>query len=224
MTTPDSGSRRRRSPLLIVGLVLVLAGVGLLGYVAWQYWGTNIVSKRQQEAVASDLMKSWEDPAVRELLGPEEGSDLGDALAIVRIPRFGDDFAVPVIEGVRPEDLSQGLGHYPGTSKPGDVGNFAVAGHRVTHGEPFRDLPQMRAGDKVIVETANATYTYAMNTDPNDLIVQPDDTWVLDPIPGEGRDAEPDQARITLTTCAELFHSSDRMIAFGHLVDTERKS
>jgi sortase A len=209
--------------LLVVGLVLVLAGVGLLGYVAWQYWGTTIVSKQQQEAIASDLVQSWEDPAVRELLGPEEGSDLGDALALVRIPRFGDAFVVPVIEGVRPEDLAQGLGHYPGTAKPGDVGNFAVAGHRVTHGEPFRDLPEMREGDEVIVETADAIYTYQLDTDPDDLVVQPDDTWVLDPVPGEGRDTEPDQARITLTTCAELFHSSDRMIAFGHLVDTERK-
>lgn len=209
--------------MLVVGLVLVLTGVGLLGYVAWQYWGTTIVSKQRQEAIASDLTQTWEDPAVRELLGPEEGSDLGDALALVRIPRFGDDFAVPVIEGVRPEDLSQGLGHYPGTARPGEIGNFAVAGHRVTHGEPFRDLPEMREGDEVIVETADALYTYALDGDPEDLVVQPDDTWVLDPIPGEGRDAEPDRARITLTTCAELFHSSDRMIAFGHLVDTERK-
>jgi len=210
--------------LQVVGAVLVAVGVGLLGYVAWQYWGTTVVSEHKQEAIASDLTEAWDDPAVRELLGPDEGSDLGDALALVRIPRFGDDFVVPVIEGVRPEDLAQGLGHYPGTAMPGDIGNFAVAGHRVTHGEPFRDLPSMQVGDEVVVETSDAVYTYELQSDPDELIVQDDEgTWVLDPVPGEPAGTEPDRARITLTTCAELFHSPDRMIAFGHLVDTERK-
>jgi sortase A len=124
---------------------------------------------------------------------------------------------------VRPDDLAQGLGHYPGTALPGQVGNFAIAGHRVTHGEPFRDFPELRPGDKVEVETSDAVYTYRLTSDPDNLVVQPQDTWVLDPIPGKPEGTPPDQARITLTTCAELFHTSDRMIAFGRLVDTERK-
>ena len=33
----------------------------------------------------------------------------------------------------------------------------------------------------------------------------------------------PGQRLITLTTCSELFHTDDRMIAFGHLVSTVRK-
>ncbi|MGH3316572.1 MAG: sortase domain-containing protein, partial [Nocardioidaceae bacterium] len=66
-------------------------------------------------------------------------------------------------------------------------------------------------------------YTYELSSNPNELVVQPQDTWVLDPIPGKPDGTPPDRARITLTTCAELFHSSDRMIVFGQLVDTERK-
>jgi sortase A len=214
----------QRRGLLVAALALVLLGLSLLGYVGWQYWGTNVVSRYQQDEVAQDLLSSWGgDPAVEDLLGPQGSADLGDALALVRIPAFGHDFVVPVIEGVRPEDLAQGLGHYPGTALPGQIGNFAVAGHRVTHGEPFRELPALRPGDEVVVETSDAVYTYRLSTDPNALIVQPQDTWVLDPIPGKPDGTPPDQARITLTTCAELFHSSDRMIAFGRLVDTERK-
>ena len=220
---PAASSRSRRG-LLLAALGLVLAGLSLLGYVGWQYWGTNIVAQQQQEDITADLLSSWGgDPAVADLLGPQGSADLGDAVALVRIPAFGDGFVVPVIEGVRPEDLAQGLGHYPGTALPGQIGNFAVAGHRVTHGEPFRALPSLRPGDEVLVETADAVYTYEMTSDPNRLVVQPQDTWVLDPIPGKPDGTPPDQARITLTTCAELFHSSDRMIAFGRLVDTERK-
>jgi sortase A len=225
--TPDprhSAPTRRRPGLLGVALALVLVGLSLLGYVGWQYWGTNIVSEGKQDTVTQDLLSSWGgDPAVADLLGPQGSADLGDAVALVRIPAFGDGFVVPVIEGVRPEDLAQGLGHYPGTALPGQIGNFAIAGHRVTHGEPFADMPQLRPGDDVKVETADAVYTYRLSSNPNEMIVQPQDTWVLDPIPGKPDGTPPDQARITLTTCAELFHSSDRMIAFGRLVDTERK-
>ena len=32
-----------------------------------------------------------------------------------------------------------------------------------------------------------------------------------------------DPRLITLTTCAELFHTDDRMVAFGHLVSAESK-
>jgi sortase A len=219
-----AASAQRRRRLLYAGLVLVLVGLSLLGYVGWQYWGTNIVSGHKQDTVTQDLLSSWGgDPAVEDLLGPQGSAEIGDALALVRIPAFGDDFVVPVIEGVRPEDLAQGLGHYPGTALPGQIGNFAIAGHRVTHGEPFRELPVLRPGDAVEVETADAVYTYELSSNPNALVVQPQDTWVLDPIPGKPDGTPPDRARITLTTCAELFHSSDRMIAFGRLVDTERK-
>lgn len=216
-TTP-----RRRRPLLLVGLLLVSTGVVLLGYVAWQYWGTNVVAADRHREITSDLVESWEDPTVGEL-SAAEASGRGEPIALVRIPEFGDAFVVPVIEGVRADDLARGLGHYPGTAMPGALGNFAVAGHRVTHGEPFRDLPELEVGDQVLVETVDAVYTYELGSDPEELIVQPDDTWVLDPVPGEGADAPPDRARITLTTCADLFQSPDRMIAFGRLVDTERK-
>ncbi len=223
MTAETPAPAQRRRGLVVAALALVLVGLSLLGYVGWQYWGSNLVSRQQQHALSRDLMASWDNPAVQDLLGPHGAADLGDALALVRIPALGDDFVVPVIEGVRPEDLAQGLGHYPGTALPGQIGNFAVAGHRVTHGEPFRELPELRPGDMVVVETSDAVYTYELSSNPNRLVVQPAETWVLDPIPGKPDGTAPDRARITLTTCAELFHSSDRMIAFGQLVDTERK-
>jgi sortase A len=148
-------------------------------------------------------------------------------MALLRIPALGDDYEVPIVEGVSSDDLSRGVGHYPRTALPGDVGNFAVAGHRVTHGEPFRDLPKLVPGDIIEVETSEAIYTYAFDNDPGDLVVQPDDTWVLDPVPpgtlyDEG-EAGPSQAIVTLTTCGKLIHTSDRIVAFGHLVNAEWK-
>jgi sortase A len=218
-TTLEAPPQRRRTALLVAGLALVLTGTLLLGYVAWQYWGTNIVSKQKHEEITTNLLESWDAGGG---VAPDR-AELGDALALVRVPRFGTDYVVPVVEGVRDDDLSRGLGHYPGTALPGEIGNFAVAGHRVTHGEPFRDLPGLRAGDQVVVETAEAVHTYQMDTDGDGLTVRPEDTWVLRPVPDTEPDRRPTEALITLTTCAELFHTSDRLVAFGHLVRTEPK-
>ena len=63
---------------------------------------------------------------------------------------------MPIVQGVRLEDLAAGVGHYPATALPGRIGNFAVAGHRATNGEPFAALDQVRAGDAVVVETMSA--------------------------------------------------------------------
>ncbi len=227
-------SRVRRVGLL-AGIALMLAGLSLLGYVAWQYWGTNIIAKREHAAIRDDIRERWSNPSAEEVLGPDAAAGaLGSADALIRIPAFGDDYEVPMIEGVRDEDLARGIGHFPGTG-PGQIGNFALAGHRVTHGEPFRDLPDLRPGDEVIVETADAIFVYELDTDPNDLVIPFTETWVLDDVPiapeGQAPPGMPElttptatEAIITLTTCSELFHTDDRMIVFGHLVSTSRSS
>jgi sortase A len=109
------------------------------------------------------------------------------------------------------------------------VGNYALAGHRVTHGEPLRRMPDLQPGDKVIVETVKAEYVYRIDTDPEALVVPFTSTWVLDPVPKNPEAGGPQPAQkkgqrlITLTTCSEIFHTDDRMIAFGHLVRTTAK-
>jgi len=112
--------------------------------------------------------------------------------------------------------------HYKGTALPGQVGNFAVAGHRATHGQPFANLDQLRIGDLIIVETQDAVYTYVVDYDPNRTIVLPTAVWVLEPVPGHPT-VTPTRALITLTTCNPRWNSSHRMIVFGHLVSTRIK-
>ena len=77
--------------------------------------------------------------------------DEGVAGSIVRIPRLGDGYRVPVLEGTSDDVLASGFGHFDGTAGPGEVGNYALAGHRVTHGEPLRDMPDLEVGDEVVV-------------------------------------------------------------------------
>ena len=223
------GARRARTRRIAwwIGLAMMLTGSALLGYVAWQFWGTNWVSQREQDKVTSELQEQWQVGGTR--LEPKN-VPRGEASALIRIPRFGDSYAVPVLEGTSKDVLSRGYGHFSDSADPGEVGNYALAAHRVTHGEPLRRMPELRPGDEVIVETVGARYVYELDTDPDELVIPFTGVWVLDALPdnpepgGPEPKQEPGQQLITLTTCSEIFHTDNRMIAFGHLVRTEPKT
>jgi len=223
---PPEASRRRRGAAFWGGVALILAGLVLLGYVAWQFFGTNVVAHRKQQKIIDQTQRIWSGRAGAS--GAATGVELHGAQALVRIPRFGKDYVVPVLKGTSLDVLAQGFGHFAGTARPGQVGNYAIAGHRVTHGEPLREMPSLRPGDKVVVQTRNRVFTYRLDTDPNKLIVTFKDIWVIDRLPtnptgGVEPAQRPGQRLITLTTCSELFHTDNRMIAFGHLVKTVRR-
>ncbi|MEO7351479.1 MAG: sortase [Marmoricola sp.] len=154
----------------------------------------------------------------------------GEASALVRIPRLGTSYVVPVLEGVSTDVLSRGFGNFEDTADPGLVDNYALAAHRVTHREPLRRMPDLRPGDEVIVETVDASHVYRLDTDPERLVVAFTGVWVLQALPknpqvgGAQPSQKPGQRLITLTTCSEIFRTDDRMIAFGHLVPTVEKS
>jgi sortase A len=227
------GDRPRRGRggriALWTGVAMMLVGVVLLGYVGWQFWGTNWQSHRQQAKVTQTLQTQWEAKGTRLARLEPKYVPKGEASALIRIPAFGKGYVVPVVEGISTDVLARGFGHFPDSADPGQVGNYALAAHRVTHGEPLRRMPELRPGDRVIVETAAATYTYRLDTDPNKLTVPFTAGWVLAPVPRnpDTGGVQPAQRRgqrlITLTTCSEIFHTDDRSIAFGHLVKTVRK-
>src|SRR4051794_5799710 len=99
-----SGGQRSRVAFWS-GITLVLAGLLVLGYVAWQFWGTTWVSKRDQREITSSLQKQWTEGGDR--LQPKHVPK-GEASALVRIPRFGETYVVPVLEGTTPDILARG--------------------------------------------------------------------------------------------------------------------
>ena len=211
---------RRRRRLRVAGVGFLLSGLAVLGYVGWQMVVTNILSERLQHQAVEQLERDWSAPTS----APGAGEPVtGEPFAIVRIPRFGSAYEMPVLEGVDDDTLAQGFAHFAESAGPGEEGNFALAAHRVTHGEPLRDMPDLQPGDDVVVETGDAVYTYAIDTDPEDLVVGFDDVWVVDerPTNPDPSGVQPADAPrlLTLTTCAEIFHTDDRMIVFGHLVE-----
>ena len=223
---PPADNTRSRRWALRAGLLLVIVGALLLGYVGWEYFGTNWVSRRAQEQTLNQLADAWNRGEPTSTV--RAGDSTVSATAIVNIPRFGPDWAVPLVEGLSDHALASGLAHDPRSAGPGEPGNFVLAGHRVTHGEPLRDMPDLRAGDVVAVETRDAVYTYVLDTDGDALVVPLTASWVTAPVPvnpdgGVHPATASGTALLTLVTCSELFHTDDRLVAFGHLQDVRRR-
>ena len=207
---------------------MLIAGLSGFGYVGYQVWGTNVGAHQAYDRERQQLRQRWSGPS-----RPSSGTDGGepsrghgaalprDAIALISIPSIGVH-EVPVIEGTGLDVLARGVGHYRNTAGPGQLGNFAVAGHRITHGEPFANLLEMNPGDKIIIETRSRVFTYELDRSPRNLTVEDTDGWVIEPVPGHPH-RKPTQRLITLTTCQDLFHSPDRSVGVGHLVSARTK-
>lgn len=141
------------------------------------------------------------------------------AYAVLRIPRIG--IRVPVAEGISKSGvLNKGyVGHYPRTAQPGQGGNFALAGHRNTHGEPFRRINRLGDGDELVVETKKAIYTYVVDKTLAQTSAR--DSGVISSVPRSevkaGHGYSSPGYYITLTTCTPEYTSKYRLIVWGKL-------
>ncbi len=134
----------------------------------------------------------------------------GDVLGVVSIPSL--DVEVPVLEGMDADVLDQGvLGHYPGTASPGSVGNFAIAGHRTTHGAPLYDIDRITVGDPVVVQTAEGWDVYTMQ---RRRIVDPEAVEVIAAVP-DRPGLVPTQRWMVLTSCHPKVSAAQRMIVYA---------
>lgn len=209
----------------VIGELFITCGVLMLLFVSYQLWWTNVLANRHVAGTTNDLKKQWEQagPGKDRNSGPFEP---GEEFAIMYIPKL--DVTVPIAEGIdKHAVLDNGmLGHYSEgelkTAMPWDKqGNFAVAGHRNTHGEPFRYINRLVAGDPIVVETKNAYYTYEMtNRLPS---TPPSNTDVISPVPRQSGFTEPGRY-LTLTTCTPEFTSKYRLIVWGKLVEERPRS
>ncbi|GGU26699.1 class E sortase [Streptomyces daghestanicus] len=205
----------------VVGELFITTGVLMLLFVSYQLWWTNVRAHAQADKAASSLQDDWADgkrnPGV---FAPGQG------FALLHIPKL--DVVVPIAEGVSNEKvLDRGMvGHYGEgalkTAMPdARTGNFGLAGHRNTHGEPFRYINKLQPGDPIVVETQDEYFVYKMASILP--VTSPSNTSVLDPVPQQSGFTGPGRY-ITLTTCTPEFTSKYRMIVWGKMVEERPRS
>ena len=192
-------------------------GLALLLVPLWHLWGSDLVVRQTQERAVGRVSEQLEAAHYAELpVAAGDGAPPvaarpahAEPIGILYVPRFGDDYARPIAEGAGPDVLDTlGLGHYPSTAMPGELGNFAIAGHRQSNGQALDLVHTLRPGDHIHVRTAEAYYTYSYD---GHEIVAPDETRVLAPDPAEPT-AAPTERILTMTTCHPRFGATERFV------------
>lgn len=200
MAKDTNASPGRISRLLdVVGRTMIVAGVLLVSFVAYQLWGTGITEGRAQNTMATQFVEP-------QPVTPQFGGLVGR----ITIPSIG--VSKYVVAGVRLKDLERGPGLFPGSPLPGQKGNVAIAGHRTTFGAPFSRIDKVHDKEKIILESKDGTFTYIVDGEPK--IISATDVAVT-------KTTNPDIATVTLVSCHPKWTSTQRIIVVAILDSTE---
>jgi sortase A len=224
---PARGVGVLRKLIQIVGELLITLGVILLLFVAWQLWWTNVESDAKQSEIIKNFAQDLSGSAGPVASGPTAAAPVdygppkiaeapghGGTIGSMYIPRVGADYTRPIVQGTSTDVLDTlGLGHYSDSAMPGATGNFAVAGHRQTHGAVLDNIHTLVPGDKIYVQTKDGFYVYVFR---NNQIVLPSATDVLLPVPTQPA-ARPTEGYLTMTSCNPRVGSQERILAYSLL-------
>lgn len=198
----------------LIGELLITIGVVLLLYVVWQL-GVNdpVVSNTQQQQaqqvpISTPEKKQFEDVSNKLAQGKVFGK--------IYIPRFEPGYVRLMGQGTfQKVTLNKvGVGHYLKSQWPGQVGNFAVAGHRTSHGAPFGKIDTLTKGDNVYIETNDGWFTYTYR---QTAIVDPSAIEVIDKVPGGMIGAKKGGKYMTMTSCHPKWSNKERIIVWLEL-------
>lgn len=211
----------------VLGELLITTGVVMGLFVVWQLWWTTEVANQEAQTIMQEFEKGavpaprvavdlrTDDPPV-----PAKAAH-GQTIGTLIVPTWykKTNNRMPIVEGTTLDLLDRAsAGRYTETQQVGEVGNFALAGHRRTYGNSFLYLPDLVAGDEVIVRTADTWYVYEVTSHE---IVTPETVQVLLPVPNQ-LGAIPTERLLTLTTCHSLqygaYGNDHRWITYAKFV------
>jgi sortase A len=220
-STPVLGWRRTVSG---TGQLLITVGAVILLFVAYELWWTGVTTRHDQHVLLKQLEQEWHGGK-----SPKRPA-LGTGIAILRIPRLGRHYRFVIVQGTSTADLIKGPGHYPGTAMPGQLGNFAVAGHRTTYLHPFYDINRLKPGDPIVIETRTTWFTYTVDNVPHthakyQEIVSPSDVGVAYAVPDQSDPGvAPTRSVLTFTSCNPRYSASQRIVVHGILTSQQPTS
>jgi sortase A len=213
LTRPSFASRIRTA-VRVSGELMITFGLIVLLFAGYEVFGNSAKVQSEQNSLNNQLDQDWADPTV----GPTKQGPAapGDGLVgRLYIPKFAKEWVV--VNGVLPENIKYAPGHYPDTARPGQIGNFSVAGHRIK--KIFWRIDELKPGDVIGVETRDAWYVYKVY---GHEIVKPDAVQVVDPVPDQPG-VKPTKALLTLTTCNPKFNNYQRLIVHAQLASQVKR-
>lgn len=206
-----------------IGKVLIVVGLLLLSFVAYQLWGTSFEESRAQSQLAASFSSQVQGPtdttpdsvtpgtttpgSPTTSTAPMKYTKLkkGSAIGRIKIPKIGVDKWI--VAGIDFSSLKKGPGLYLDRPQPGQRGNAVIAGHRTTFGAPFERIDELKVGDVITVETRQGTFGYVVAST---TVVRPTDLSALDPDPSI-------KSSITLVSCTPKYSASKRIIVRANI-------
>jgi len=215
----------------VTGEIMITLGLLTGFFWVWFVVLNDVVAGAEQNSAGAELAQSFQQEVETESFGKVWGSSQGrgaaldppvvaavaegQAFATLYVPRFGADYQRAIAEGV---DLATvlnssrlGVGRYSETQNLGELGNFALAGHRNSYGAAFGEIGELRVGDRIYVETREGWFVYRFR---NLEYVWPDAISVLNAIP-RFTGVEPQERILTMTSCHPRFSIAERVIAYA---------
>ena len=119
------------------------------------------------------------------------------------------DLNLPILKGSSKANLRKSVASVDKTGSLGQVGNYAIAGHRNrTYGSIFNRLDEVDLGDQIGLNDGAEQYNYEVV---DKLYVKPEETWVL-----KGNQADKE---VTLITCHPQVNPTHRLIIKGKIIE-----
>ena len=226
--------KKHWSTLLL--LLILLAGVGLLGYPTFADWWNSFHQSRAIAGYAeevsqiddADYEKMLEDARAynKELLKrgdgrfnmtDEEREEYNAILDVtgtgimgyVEIPKI--NVSLPIYHGTDETILQIAIGHIEGSSLPvgGEGTHCVISGHRgLPSAKLFTDLDKLQEGDIAQITVLDETLTYEID---QIRIVMPNEL--------EDLAIDPKKDYLTLVTCTPYGINSHRMLVRGHRIE-----
>lgn len=131
---------------------------------------------------------------------------------VVKIPKINVQGAKAVVDS---NEFNYNLAHLPGSALPGEKGNVFITGHsslvqffrQDNYKAIFANLPKLEKGDEILVDAGGTEYKYTVVAM---RVVDPTETWVINPPDEDGR-------YLTLMTCVPPGLSVKRLIVLAKL-------
>jgi sortase A len=196
--------RRAEIALWVIGLSLLGGAFAAIAHTrVYQARQGRAFSDMEQRAAASTY-GTESPPVLASTVLPTLAPD-ADPLVLgrIEIPRIG--VSAIVREGDDDTTLAVAVGHVPGTARPGERGNMALAGHRDSF---FRALRRIQVADVIHVRTLGGGYEYRVDSTE---VVTAEETRVLDPT---------GDTVLTLVTCypfGYVGHAPNRFVVHARL-------
>jgi sortase A len=211
----------RPSFIQVLGELLITIGIILILYVVWQLFVNDPLVSSTQQKQAQQFVADKE-PSSKKFIEIKPNLKQGAVFAKMHVPKFGNEYERLIGQGTFQKVTLNivGVGHYISSQWPGEVGNFAVAAHRTSHGAPFSNIDRLSSGDRVWVETNDNWFTYEYR---QTKIVRPSEIGVIQNVPKGLAGAVSGGKYMTMTSCHPKWSNEQRIIVWLELVNSEPK-